>query len=505
MIPTIRFLLIALCIHIQIHLIYAQCTKVPTFTPVYYPICLGQSFSPLPTTSNNGITGTWSPPINNLETTTYTFTPAGYFSVASGFVHISSIKTDGTLWASTSGNFIQIGTDNDWKTISCGYLAFTEAIKTDGTLWAWGENSTGQLGDGTTTEKKSPIQIGTASDWKSVSCGAQHTIGIKTDGTLWAWGLNIYGQLGDGTTTICTSPKQIGTDMSWKSVASGRYHNVAIKTDGSLWAWGYNGSGQLGDGTYDDKTIPVQIGTLTDWNLVNCGSDNSVAIKIDGTLFAWGSNYRGQLGDGTTIDKTTPIQIGTATDWKSVSCGYQHTIGIKTDGTSWAWGSNSSGQLGNGSWSYTPTTSPEQIGTDSDWKSFTCSNEHTLAIKPNGTLWAWGNNNYGQLDGSTGTILSPKQFICSPSTTMAITVQDCSTTSLNGSISFNEAKIYSYDKVVYVQSKTTLENVSIFNSTGFVVYKGESTTIDLSENPTGIYMIILKTIQGLSNHKVIIE
>jgi hypothetical protein len=125
----------------------------------------------------------------------------------------------------------------------------TVAILEDGTLWAWGYNGDGQLGDGTTNNGISPVQVGVATNWNSVVAGYTHTVALKSDGTLWAWGWNNSGQLGDGTTTDSLSPIQIGVATNWSSVAAGYLHTVALKSDGTLWAWGENGSNQLGDGT----------------------------------------------------------------------------------------------------------------------------------------------------------------------------------------------------------------------------------------------------------------
>src|SRR3989338_4891709 len=254
--------------------------------------------------------------------------------------------------------------------------AVTKA-EVSGTVWTWGSNVYGQLGDGTTTDRYSPVQIGTGTNWSSVSAGYYHTIAIKTDGTLWAWGDNSFGQLGDGTTIDKSSPTQIGTGTNWASVSAGYLHTIATKTDGTLWAWGYNYYGQLGDGTTIDKYSPTQIGTENNWSSVSAYF-HTVGIKTDGTLWAWGWNGGGQLGDGTTIDKSSPIQIGTGTNWASVSAGDLHTIAIKTDGTLWAWGWNGYGQLGDGT--TTDRYTPVQIGL-SDVIKIEAGWLHTIAIK----------------------------------------------------------------------------------------------------------------------------
>jgi alpha-tubulin suppressor-like RCC1 family protein len=117
----------------------------------------------------------------------------------------------------------------------------------------------GQLGDGTDTNKSIPTQIGTATNWKNIAAGANHSLATKTDGTLWAWGLGGSGQLGNGNFLNSLSPVQVGTATNWSEIAAGGHHSIAIKTDGTLWAWGNNYSGQLGDGTISNRTVPIQI------------------------------------------------------------------------------------------------------------------------------------------------------------------------------------------------------------------------------------------------------
>jgi alpha-tubulin suppressor-like RCC1 family protein len=307
---------------------------------------------------------------------------------------------DGTIVDKSSP--VQVGALTDWKQISgSGNTYFTTAIKTDGTLWAWGWNGSGNLGDGLTSPKSSPSQVGALTTWASVMSGDQHVIATKTDGTLWAWGWNsnyiTYSQLGDGLAASYLIHVQIGTTGAWKRVSNGRYHTAAIKTDGTLWAWGRSNYGQRGSGTLTDSSTPVQVGALTTWAEISCGEFISVAVKTDGTLWSWGWNNYGALGDGTTVDKSSPVQIGSLTNWsKVVMTAYSvNPVAIKTDGTLWTWGYNSYGQLGDGT--TVNKSSPIQMGVATNWSSAGSTYNGVIALKTDGTLWSCGYNGYGQL------------------------------------------------------------------------------------------------------------
>jgi alpha-tubulin suppressor-like RCC1 family protein len=295
---------------------------------------------------------------------------------------------------------------SNWVEINCGYYNIA-GLKNDGTLWTWGKNYQGGLGDNTTVYKSSPVQtICGGTDWKTMVVGTyyEHCAAIKTDGTLWLWGHNEYGEIGDETTDDKSSPVQTvcgGTD--WKQIASGGNHTAAIKNDGTLWMWGYNGGGeveygQLGDNTIIDKSSPVQtVCGGTDWKSVSCGEKFTAAIKNNGTLWTWGENNNGQLGDETTDNKSSPVQtIAGGTDWKQISCGDNHMIAIKNNGTCWTWGCNEYGQLGDETTD--SKSSPVQTVTyGTDWKQVDGGQDHSAAIKNDGTCWVWGYNGSGRL------------------------------------------------------------------------------------------------------------
>ena len=188
--------------------------------------------------------------------------------------------------------------------IAAGRL-HTCARKTDGTLWCWGSNIDGQLGDGTAGNKPSPVQVGALGTLVAeVAAGVGHTCARKTDGTLWCWGLNFQGQLGDGTTGDKSSPVQVGAlGTLVAEIAAGNLHTCARKTDGTLWCWGNNDHGQLGDGTSKSKSSPVQVGALgTLVAEVAAGGNHTCARKTDGTLWCWGT-------DGTGNTDVLPMQV----------------------------------------------------------------------------------------------------------------------------------------------------------------------------------------------------
>ena len=295
---------------------------------------------------------------------------------------------------------VQVGSLTNWRLVTVGNSSFphNHGIKTDGTLWGWGAGGNGRLGLGDTTSMSSPVQVGTLTDWKFVSCGGYHSGGIKTDGTLWMWGRNTYGRLGLGDTTQYTVPTKVGTLTNWKQLASGFSYTTCVKTDGTLWTWGYNNFGQLGLGDTTNRSSPVQVGSLTDWKFVSSANYHTACVKTDGTLWIWGRNNYGTLGLGNaSTSVSSPVQVGSLTNWKQVSLSLTHSACVKNDGTLWVWGANAYlGQLGLGDGN--PRSSPVQVGSLTNWKQVSLhSRQHTACLRTDGTLWTWGNNNRGQL------------------------------------------------------------------------------------------------------------
>ena len=235
-------------------------------------------------------------------------------------------------------------------------------------------------------------------------------------GTVWGVGNNGNGELGDDTTDDRSSPVQtICGGSNWVEINCGYYNIAGLKDDGTLWTWGQNDQGGLGDNTTVRKSSPIQtIAGGTDWKQIASGGNHTAAIKNNGTLWTWGRNDDGQLGDDTEEDKSSPIQtICGGTDWKSVSCGEKFTAAIKNNGTLWTWGENNNGQLGDETTDN--KSSPVQtIAGGTDWKQISCGDNHMIAIKNNGTCWTWGYGENGELgDGTALSKSSPVQTIMS--------------------------------------------------------------------------------------------
>jgi alpha-tubulin suppressor-like RCC1 family protein len=256
------------------------------------------------------------------------------------------------------------------------------------TIWGTGQNLNGSLFLGVGTSKSS-MTLGLGLNYTSVVTGNYYGMAIRNDGTLWACGYNLQGQLGIGTSVSVSSPVQVGTLTNWKQVSCS-YGDVTmmVKTDGTLWGCGYSTEGQLGNGVaLSQYSSPIQIGSLTNWKQV-ATSDATLAIKTDGTLWACGYGAQGQLGLGNTVSYLSPVQVGSLTNWKQVYTGVSFVAAIKTDGTLWAWGSNSIGQLGLGN--LVNYSSPVQVGSLTNWRSLSIPAAGTnamAAIKTDGTLW----------------------------------------------------------------------------------------------------------------------
>lgn len=221
---------------------------------------------------------------------------------------------------------VQIGSDTDWYDAWASGIS-SLALKTDGTMWSWGRNLDGILGIDLPepTYRSSPVQIGALTSWSKIAVGRYHCFAIKTDGTLWTWGDNAAGQLGlgDAGATNRSSPVQVGSDSDWALARAGANNkfSIAVKTNGTIWSWGTFSEGVLGQNNAISYSSPVQIGALTSWSFVSCGEDFVFSIKTDGSLWAWGDCDWGKTGLNLPIavNVSSPVQVGSDTNWESAN------------------------------------------------------------------------------------------------------------------------------------------------------------------------------------------
>jgi alpha-tubulin suppressor-like RCC1 family protein len=307
---------------------------------------------------------------------------------------------DNTLVNKSSLVYV-VGGFTDWVQIASSN-EHSLGVRANGTAWAWGGNLNGRLGDNTAINKSSPVSVvGGFTDWVQVNSFSGSSIGIRANGTAWAWGANNIGQLGDGTTVSKSSPVSVvGGFADWVSAGSGSQHSVGLRANGTLWAWGINTSAQLGDNTLVSKVSPVSVvGGFVDWIQLSVSNTHNLALRANGTAWAWGTSTTGALGDGTTVPRSSPVSIvGAFIDWIALTSAGNHSLGLRANGTAWAWGSNLNGQLGDGNLTTASKSSPVSVvGGFTDWAQLSAGLSHSLGLRSNGTAWAWGQGTFGQL------------------------------------------------------------------------------------------------------------
>lgn len=234
-----------------------------------------------------------------------------------------------------------------------------------------------------------------------------HSLALGVDGSVWAWGDNAFGALGDGTTVSSAVPVQAVGLSNVIAIAAGNHSSVALRADGMVWTWGGPGGLRLGDGTSSPRLVPGPVGGLSDITAIASSPQHVLALRRDGSVWSWGANGNGQLGDGTDVSRPTPVQVSGLSNVTALATGPFHSLAVRSDGTVWSWGSNNTGELGDGSAGNIRMTPVQAVGLG-DAVAVAAGLNHSLALRSDGSVWAWGENEDGELgDGTTMNRLTP--------------------------------------------------------------------------------------------------
>jgi alpha-tubulin suppressor-like RCC1 family protein len=327
-----------------------------------------------------------------VATETLTITPA--------------IESTGTPTSTTEPLEAYAESENELKKIGLG-MGDSCAIFNGDSVKCWGYNVDSRLGDGTYKTRLSPVDIpGLSSGVVSVSLGDSFACALTSVGGMKCWGMNFYGELGDGTTSFRSTPVDVANlSGTVTSIDLGYAHTCALMSGGAVKCWGMNFDGQLGDGTTTASKIPLNVTGLSSGIVaISGGSSHTCALTSGGAVKCWGRNNSGQLGDGTTTTRLTPVNVvGLSSGVIAISAGFNYNCAITNSGAAKCWGSNSSGMLGDGT--YTTRLTPVTVsGLSSGVTSISTGYSHTCALIAGGEVRCWGNNYYGSLGDGTTTI-----------------------------------------------------------------------------------------------------
>jgi alpha-tubulin suppressor-like RCC1 family protein len=294
------------------------------------------------------------------------------------------------------------------------------ALSSTGHVYAWGDNAEGQLGNDSTADADVPVAVSAGAipagtRFTQIAAGAEHSLALSSTGQMYAWGDNSDGELGNDSTAgadvpVAVSAGAIPAGTRITQIAAGDGYSLALSSTGQVYAWGYNLYGQLGNNSTANSEVPVAVSAgaippATTLTQVAAGDSHSFALSSTGQLYAWGYNGYGQLGNGTTTNAQVPVAVAAGgappgTTFTQVAAGAQHTVALASSGQVYAWGDNDVGQLGNHSMTSSPVPVAVSAGAIPPATTITqiaAGDSHSLVLSSTGQLYAWGNNGYGVL------------------------------------------------------------------------------------------------------------
>ena len=398
--------------------------------------------------------------------------------------------------------------------------------KNDGTVWTWGANTSGQLGDGTLTDKTAAVQVPGLNSVVSVAAGEGYSLALKEDGTVWAWGDNTHGQLGEGNQASSLVPIQVSGLVDVVAIETEVQGSYALKRDGTVWKWGRITSW----GTGAVEKTPVRVANVTGVKEIVAGDDYVAVLKTDGTVWAWGAGWTSGKGWSQT-GVSTPTEVVGLDHVASIAGGVEQVLAVKTDGTLWywgylgnhsswygysgptkmgitdvayvaanqgmraggtfvnvvvkkngtvwAWGTNKNGELGDGTINNNLNTVPQQVAGISDVSTVAVGNGYVLASKSDGSLWSWGLNNKGQLgDGTTTTRTRPVQVKLDTSPVVKLTYPLGSQAA--PSVTESTYPTIGWEVVGLENEKFETFEVQLLNSNGEIFVESGELTMDSS-------------------------
>ncbi|MBL8603385.1 MAG: hypothetical protein JNK72_15780 [Myxococcales bacterium] len=369
----------------------------------------------------------------------------GAGSVSVGYRHSCATMTGGQIRCWGTNNYGQLGDGTTTlRTSPVTVTGVTTALEyasgwehgcvrlANTTVQCWGRNTYGQLGNGSTATSAVPVTVSGLSGVTRISAGQNHSCAVLSNGTIRCWGYNGYGQLGDNTTTTRNTPTTASFVPNFVDVAAGGNHTCALRADRTVWCWGYNGYGQVGDGSTTNWSRPVPVVNLTDVTEITAGDNHSCARRSDGTVWCWGYNGYGQLGNSSTGTSYVPVQVTGLTTAVSVTAGDIHTCARLADGTARCWGYNGTGGLGDGT--TTTRTSPVVVTGVTGVRSISAFYRHTCAVIGDTSVRCWGENSGYEL--GNGNNVDQRNAVVvtnlAPSTFCSGTPGNPSTESCNG-------------------------------------------------------------------------